>query len=312
MPVHEGHLALIRLAIQYCDELIVSMSYQHNDPIPGHLRFSWLKEIFQNNNKIKAEQVIDDFDDDSLPWIDRTKIWASFLTKRYGKIDVIVSSEEYGPWLATHLNATHISYDTERKKVPVSASAIRLKPLSNWQYIPVIVRPYFLKKVCFYGPESTGKSVMTRNLAADYQTEYVPEVAREMVTSNDFTKEDIIKIGYAQTERVNLKSKTANRILFCDTDLITTQIYCRHYLGEVPPVLMKLEKQIIYDQYFLFDIDVPWVADGLRDLGNRRIVMFYVFKEELEKRNIPFKLVKGSYQQRQEFVRTEIDNLLQQ
>jgi hypothetical protein len=41
-------------------------------------------------------------------------------------------------------------------------------------------------------------------------------------------------------------------------------------------------------------------------------VMFNVFKEELEKRNIPFKLVKGSYQQRQEFVRTEIDNLLQQ
>ncbi len=251
MPVHEGHLALIRFAIQHCDELIVSMSYQHNDPIPGHLRFSWLKEIFQNNNKIKAEQVIDDFDDDSLSWMDRTKIWASFLTNRYGKIDVIVSSEEYGPWLATHLKATHISYDNERKEIPVSATAIRLKPLSNWQYIPVIVRPYFVKKVCFYGPESTGKSVMAKKLAEHYNTQFVPEVARELVTTNNFNREDIINIGRAQTERVFEQVRKANNLLFCDTDLITTQIYSRHYLKVVPPVLYELEKMIQYDLYLL-------------------------------------------------------------
>jgi HTH-type transcriptional repressor of NAD biosynthesis genes len=166
-----------------------------------------------------------------------------------------------------------------------------------------------VKKICFYGPESTGKSVMARQLAEFYKTEFVPEVAREIVSSNNFTVDDIIKIGHAQTERVLEKEKTADRILFCDTDLITTQIYCRQYLGVVPEVLYELEKKIIYDLYFLFDIDVPWVADGLRDLGKQRIVMFNVFKEELEKRNIPFKLVQGSYQQRQEFVRTEIDNL---
>jgi HTH-type transcriptional repressor of NAD biosynthesis genes len=174
------------------------------------------------------------------------------------------------------------------------------------------VRPYFVKKVCFYGPESTGKSVMARYLAESYQTEIVPEVAREIVSSNNFTVDDIIKIGYAQTDRVLLKSKTANRVLFCDTDLITTQIYCRHYLGEVPPILYELEKRITYDQYFLFDIDVPWVADGLRDLGERRVELFNVFKSELEKRNIEYKLVTGSYRQREDFIRTEIDKLLLQ
>lgn len=310
MPVHEGHLALIRFAIQHCDELMVSMSYQENDPIPGPLRYSWLKEIFQYEQKVKVNSVVDDFDDESLPWRDRTRIWADFLLSQYGTIDVVVSSEEYGPFLARHLNAAHISFDVARKKVPIQASSIRLKPLENWNFIPKEVRPYFVKKVCFYGPESTGKSVMARYLAEVYQTEFVPEVAREIVSSNDFTLDDIIKIGYEQIERTLLKSKTANRILFCDTDLITTQIYCRHYLGEVPPILYDLEKQIIYDQYFLFDIDVPWVVDGMRDLGNRRIEMFNVFKEELEKRNIPYKLVRGSYLQRQEFVRAEIDALL--
>lgn len=312
MPVHAGHLALIRFAASHCDELIVSMSHTPYDSIPGAKRFEWLKEIFKGERNIKPILVVDDFDDESLPWAERTKTWANFLNEHYGKIDVLVSSEEYGPFLASHLNTTYISFDVERKKIPVSASSIRLKPYDNWNFIPPEVRPYFVKKVCFYGPESTGKSVMARYLADLYQTEFVPEVAREIVSSNDFTVDDIIKIGYAQTERVLLKSKTANRILFCDTDLITTQIYCRHYLGEVPPVLYELEKQITYDQYFLFDIDVPWVTDGMRDLGKRRLEMFRVFKEGLEKRNIPYKLVKGSYQQREQFVRAEIDALLQQ
>ncbi len=310
MPVHEGHVALIRFAAQQCDELIVSMSYQETDPIPGPLRFSWIKEIFQDEHFIRPELVVDDFDDDSLPWLERTKVWANFLRRRYGKIDVIVSSEEYGPWLAAHLNATSISFDPERKNVPVSATAIRLTPFRHWQFIPKVVHPYFVKKICFYGSESTGKSMMARQMAEMYHTEYVPEVAREKVTSNDFTMDDIIKIGHAQTERVLQKIKSANKILFCDTDLITTQIYCRHYLGVIPEILYELEKQITYDQYYLFDIDVPWVADGLRDLQSHREEMFGVFRSELEKRNIRYKLVSGSYKSREDFLRSEINNIL--
>jgi HTH-type transcriptional regulator, transcriptional repressor of NAD biosynthesis genes len=166
-----------------------------------------------------------------------------------------------------------------------------------------------VKKICFYGPESTGKSVMARHLAGVYNTDYVPEVAREIINSNNFTLDDIIKIGYAQTERVMEKTKTANRILFCDTDLITTQIYCKHYLGLVPPILYELEKQIIYDQYFLFDIDVPWVADGMRDLGNNRQDMSNLFKHELEIRNIAYIIVAGNYHEREHIVRMELDKM---
>ncbi|MCA4894174.1 MAG: ATP-binding protein [Cytophagales bacterium] len=96
-----------------------------------------------------------------------------------------------------------------------------------------------VKLICFYGPESTGKSTMAKKMATHYQTEFVPEVAREIVSSNDFTLDDIVRIAKAQNERVKEKMKTANRFLFCDTDLITTQIYCRHYLKTVPPFCMN-------------------------------------------------------------------------
>ena len=43
--------------------------------------------------------------------------------------------------------------------------------------------------VCFYGPESTGKSFMAKKMAEKYHTKFVPEVARELIASNDFNRE---------------------------------------------------------------------------------------------------------------------------
>ena len=167
-----------------------------------------------------------------------------------------------------------------------------------------------IKLICFYGPESTGKSTMAKHFAELYDTEFVPEVARELISSNNFSIDDIIRIGQAQTDRVKEKLKTSNKFLFCDTDLITTQIYSKKYLRGVPEILFELESEIHYHKYFLFDIDVPWVADGLRDLGERREEMFTVFKKELEVRSIPYKLVSGNWEKRKMIVKKEIDLLL--
>lgn len=167
-------------------------------------------------------------------------------------------------------------------------------------------------KICFFGPESTGKSEMAKKMASLYKTEFVPEVARELITSNNFKREDIIMIGRAQTERIFQKARKANKFLFCDTDLITTQIYSRHYLKVVPPVLYELEKMVEYDQYFLFDIDVPWVGDGLRDLGEerRREEMFVIFKSELERRSISYIRVQGDWHEREQIIMRELKKLM--
>jgi HTH-type transcriptional repressor of NAD biosynthesis genes len=166
-----------------------------------------------------------------------------------------------------------------------------------------------IKLICFYGPESTGKTAMAKQLAQRYKTVYVPEVAREMITTNDFTREDIIRIGQAQTARVLEMIQVADKILFCDTDLITTQIYSHHYLQEVPDILYELEKQVEYDHYFLFDIDVPWISDGLRDLGHRRKEMFEIFQNALEKREIQYTLVKGNWKQRENTIISAVEKI---
>lgn len=153
---------------------------------------------------------------------------------------------------------------------------------------------------------------MAKKIAEQYNTVFVPEVARELITTNDFNREDIITIGRKQTERIFQQVRKANKFLICDTDLITTQIYSRHYLGVVPPVLYEFEKMVEYDQYFLFDIDVPWVNDGLRDLGemNKRREMYDLFKAELERRSISWIDVRGSWEERFKIVTTHIDQMI--
>src|SRR6187431_2410409 len=86
MPVHQGHLALIDFAASQCDELIVSMSYTPHDPIPADLRFSWLCEILRDKPTVNVSIVEDNFDDDTLPWPERTVLWSDFIKKAYPPI----------------------------------------------------------------------------------------------------------------------------------------------------------------------------------------------------------------------------------
>ncbi len=167
-----------------------------------------------------------------------------------------------------------------------------------------------IKRICLYGPESVGKTTLGRQLAAYYQTGFVHEVARDMLVTNDFSVADIIRIGQAQTDAVLGATQMANRLLICDTDVITTQIYAEVYLGQIPPVLYDLEKQVPYNLYLLLDIDVPWVADGLRDLGHRRTELFARFKTALDSRGIAYVRVSGDWAARWATVVEAIDALL--
>ena len=83
-------------------------------------------------------------------------------------------------------------------------------------------------KVVINGPESTGKTTLTKQLAEYFNTEYVAEFAREYLQSKwdekreVCSKEDLLVIV---KEQVNLENKLiskANKILLLDTNIITT------------------------------------------------------------------------------------------
>jgi NadR type nicotinamide-nucleotide adenylyltransferase len=172
-------------------------------------------------------------------------------------------------------------------------------------------------KVVLFGPESTGKSSLAKELAVHYNTFYVDEFARNYLQEKwdkyQLTCElkDIIPIAKGQIKNENIIAKKTTKILFCDTDLLTTATYSKLYFnGYCDPDLQENAIKNHYDLYLLMDIDIPWVKDDLRDRPNDRKVFFNSFKNSLDLNKKNYALISGNFQKRKEMAIDLINNLL--
>ena len=46
LPPHQGHVFLAEFARRHCDSLTILVCSLARDPIPGALRFAWMRELF--------------------------------------------------------------------------------------------------------------------------------------------------------------------------------------------------------------------------------------------------------------------------
>ena len=160
-------------------------------------------------------------------------------------------------------------------------------------------------KIVLFGPESTGKTTLGLDLAKYYKTYLVKEFARNYLQKKwddkkmKCDKNDLIQIAIEQLKSENKLSKIANKILFCDTNILVTKIWSEtHFDGYCDPFLNKISNNTNYDLYILTDIDIPWEKDDLRDRPNDRKLFFDNFKETLIKNHKPFKLISGNLKER--------------
>jgi NadR type nicotinamide-nucleotide adenylyltransferase len=178
-------------------------------------------------------------------------------------------------------------------------------------------KPANIVKVVLFGPESTGKSTLSEQLARHYNTVWVPEYAREYLQKkwNNERKtcenSDLLPIARGQIDLENRLAFKADRILICDTDLLETKVYSEEYYGGyVHPDLDEAALENSYDLYLLTYIDTPWVGDDLRDRPEQRREMFMAFENALKKYNRPYLLLKGNHKTRLRKAVIAIDNLL--
>lgn len=172
-------------------------------------------------------------------------------------------------------------------------------------------------KVVIFGPESTGKTTLSRHLARYYNSVWVPEYAREYLQNKwnnerkTCSQEDLLPIALGQMKLENELAQKTNTVLICDTDLLETKVYSEvYYEGTCNPILDKYAKLNTYDLYFLTYIDVPWEADDLRDRPNNREKMFEEFEDALIEHNRNYVILKGGKKQRLELAVKHIDKLL--
>ena len=166
-------------------------------------------------------------------------------------------------------------------------------------------KPINIVKVVLFGPESTGKTTLSKQLARYYNTVWAPEYARKYLQKkwNNERKtceaSDLIPIAIGQMKLENTLAKKADKVLICDTDLLETKVYSEEFYGGfVDKKLNKAANENQYDLYLLTYIDTPWEEDDLRDRPELRLEMFNAFENALKKHNRPYILLKGDRETR--------------
>jgi len=178
-------------------------------------------------------------------------------------------------------------------------------------------QPSGLIKIVLFGPESTGKTTLSKQLAAHYHTKWVPEYARDYLQKKwdeeqaTCTYEDLLPIAIGQIQLENELAKKANKLLVCDTDILETMVYAHAYFDKADPLLEKYARKNNYALYFLTDIDVPWIKDDLRDRPEKRHEMFNLFKTALVENQRSFVTLKGNQEERFATAVEHIEKLFQ-
>lgn len=128
-----------------------------------------------------------------------------------------------------------------------------------------------LTRIVVTGSECTGKTTLARQLAEHFGVLWIPEQSRIYAerVNRALGADDVSPIASAQiaAEDAGLvqAQRRGDRLLFLDTDLLSTVVYARHYYRSCPQWI-EAEARVRRGELYLFAaIDIPWVPDGVRD-----------------------------------------------
>lgn len=323
-PLHLGHEHLINHALKNCDKLVIvsytKPEFPHCAPINRemwlHTRFPqakyWviddkvLKSLCLKNNEAPREIPENDASETIhrgfVAWlchkILKVKINKIFTSEDYGEGFVQYMQDYFQP-IFPSLKITHELVDLHRTSVPINATKIRLEPQKHKKFLSPEVYAFFVKRLCFLGGESTGKSTLTQLVAKTLQAEFVLEYGRELWESKrgNLQFEDMLTIAETQIQGENAKSLITQDWLICDTSPLTTFFYSLDLFGKADKTLELLSWRP-YDLVFLCAPDFDFVQDGTRRDPAFREKQHQWYLKTLEERNIPYVILEGSIESR--------------
>ena len=169
--------------------------------------------------------------------------------------------------------------------------------------------PKSVINVAILGAESTGKTTLCRDLSAHFGCPWVPEYMRTYLQAKwdkehlTCTWEDLLPIAQGQIELENKLAAQAaqnsdSSYLFCDTSLFELMVYSNWYYGDCPDAITQAALTHHYDLILLTEVDIPWVADDLRDSPHQRDEISAYFESQLTRHQKPFHRIGGDRDER--------------
>jgi len=173
-----------------------------------------------------------------------------------------------------------------------------------------------VKRIVIIGPESTGKSTLTRQLAEGFGTTFADEYARAYLERlvRPYTESDLLAIAAGQLRLEEQAAATArNGLVFCDTDLYVLKVWSESRYGTCDESILRSIAVRRYDLYILTDIDMPWEEDPLREhpAPEMRQYFFHLYSDIVQQSGVPFVVVKGNEARRLERAAEAVKHLQQ-
>ena len=153
--------------------------------------------------------------------------------------------------------------------------AIARNPVAHWSALHPQVRANYTKTIAIVGGESSGKTTLVHKLANYYGASFALEMGRLYVGTDlggseiglQYSDYGPIALNHAQAIRAATANATAP-VTIVDTDFVTTQAFCEEYEGRNHPFVSACINEFQLDHTIMLDNNTPWVADGLRSLGD--------------------------------------------
>lgn len=165
-----------------------------------------------------------------------------------------------------------------------------------------------ISKIAVTGPESSGKSVITQQLANHFKEPATTEYARHYLEllGRPYTFEDVLCIAKGQLAEEKKLLSSARHFLFCDTDLVVIYVWMKFKYENIHPWVTEQLKKKPYDLHLLMAPDLPWQPDPLREHPNARQELFGIYQQTLEKFKLPYRIISGTGDSRTQMAITKI------
>lgn len=325
-PLHLGHEHLIRRAAEECGEVVI-LSYCKPEftGCEASKRERWLKARFPTarvlvvTDEWLAKQPALARSWPAMPSNDadpeeHRDFCGDLCAMELGlRVDAVYSSEDYGRPFAQSLTQRYrsaglsshsvqaVNVDQARERFPISGTLLRRDRQALKRWVAPEVYATFVRRVCFLGGESSGKTTLARSMAERLRTCWAPEYGRELweLRNGKLEYDDLLHIARTQAHREDELATSANDILFCDTSPLTTLFYCLDLFGHAEPELEQWSYRA-YDLTVLCASDFPFEQDGTRRDQSFRERQHAWYQREFDKRGVRYVESRGSVAARME------------